>query len=69
MASTSPVTAAEPTGFRGPAHDANGLFFNPEFPRRTPLGSSVNRGSSLFSGASKTNVYDPRYRNIVSVED
>ena len=24
---SSPVTATEPTGFRGPAHEANGLFF------------------------------------------
>ena len=44
-------------------------FSSPEFPGRTLLGSSVNRGSSLFSGVSKTNVYDPRYRNIVSIED
>src|SRR5918994_5186281 len=26
-ANTSPVIATEPTGFRGPAHEANGLFF------------------------------------------
>src|SRR5918994_7970985 len=26
-APTSPVTATEPTAFKGPAHEANGLFF------------------------------------------
>ena len=40
----------EPTGFRGPAHDANGLFFSPELPGIPLLSISVNRGNPRSSG-------------------